>query len=157
MYSKCIQNVFKMFSKILKKSYFNFFIYILIGSFFFSLSFSNYHQFFSQHGDSAFFVDLIHKIGGENSIYSNLVNASALSIEKLTVDPEIYCLFGKEDKLGIDIFKNVHLYLMVFLLSLFNKLGVTALILSSITFALNFSLIILVIFFYLKKKKIQNL
>ena len=146
-----------MFTKIIKKNYFNFFFYILIGSFFLSLSFSNYHQFFSQNGDSAFFVDLIHKIGRENSIYSNIVNSHYSNFEKLTLDPKIYCLFGKEDKLGTDIFKNIHLYLIVFLLSLFNKLGVNALILSSITFALNFSLIILVIFFYLKKKKIQNL
>jgi hypothetical protein len=75
----------------------------------------------------------------------------------LTADPEIYCLFNKEsENLNVSIFEVGHLYLIVFIFSFLNKLGINALILSSIIFALNFSLIILAIYFYLKKKKFKN-
>jgi hypothetical protein len=144
-------------NKITKKKSFEFFIFFLLGSIFFSLIFTNYFGFFYQHGDSAFLVDLIYKIGQENKIYSSIAASHGPMISHLSVNPDKYCLFGNQDVLdNSDIFKNGHLYLIVFLLSFFNKLGVNALILSSITFALNFSLIILSIYFFLKNK-IQKL
>ena len=143
---------------IIKNNFFEFFIFFLVATFFFSFIFSNYYHFFNQNGDSAFFVDLIHNVGLENKIYTSTGSSIGLMLKHLTSDPQTYCLFGEDDALlNNDLLKNGHLYLIIFLFALFVKLGVNALILSSIIFALNFALIILVIFFYLKKKKIQKL
>ena len=142
---------------ITKNNFFEFFLFFLVATFFFSFIFSNYYQFFNQNGDSAFFVEVIHNVGKENKITSSIGSSIGLMIKHLTSDPQTYCLFGEDDTLlNNDLLKNAHLYLIIFLFALFVKLGANPLILSSIIFALNFSLIILVIFFYLKNKKIQK-
>lgn len=143
------------FLKKVKGNLINYSLLLIICIFFFSLVFSNYNHFFFQHGDSAFFVDLISKIGNENTIFSSIYSSHFYMGKYLVSQPDIYCTFNNNSpNHDINIFKAGHLYLIVFLFSFFAKIGVNAILLSSIIFSLNFVLIFYSIYFFLNKKSL---
>lgn len=135
----------------------NYLFYVFCFFLFLSLVYSNFNQFFFQHGDSAFFVDLMYNVGKHNTIFSSIYSSHADMGKYLTSPPEIYCKFNNDNlSLESNIFKIGHLYLIVFLFSLFVKLGANPILLTSIIFSLNFILIFYLVYSYLNKKGLNK-
>ena len=135
----------------------NIFVFAFLFQIFISLSISNYINFYNQHSDSAFFVDLLFNIAIKNSIYSEIYSSSYYVYPLLEKTQEYYCNLSNIsiDTENLNIFKQGHLYLVSFLLSVPIKLGIDSLMFSSIFFSLNYIFILISIFVYLKHSNIQ--
>ena len=125
----------------------------IIFFFFFNLYFGYLQNFYLSNGDSAFFVDLIDELGKTNK-YDSSIHRSHLSIfPYLVAEPQDYCLFKLHDANYVpNMFIHGHPYFIAYLFSLFVKLGLPALKVSSFLFAASYGLILYLIFNFLKNK-----
>ena len=125
----------------------------IIFFFFFNLYFGYLQNFYLSHGDSAFFVDLIDELGKTNK-YDSSIHRSHLSIfPYLVAEPQDYCLFKLHDANYVpNMLIHGHPYFIAYLFSLFVKLGLPALKVSSFLFAASYGLILYLIFNFLKNK-----
>ena len=132
-----------------------FLFFLLITIIFFSINFflSIKNNFYYSFGDSAFFVDLIHKISKTNIFDSSIYRSHIYTLPYLMAEPKDYCTFNLHDKNYIPNMLIVgHLYFISYFLSFFVKLGFSALDVTSAFFTLNYFLIFFSIFYYLKNK-----
>ena len=120
---------------------------------FFSIYFSYKNQFYFHNGDSAFLVDLINNIGATNIFNSSIYNSFYYFAPYLSANSESYCTLNLHDTNFVpNMLKYGHAYLIAFPISLFTKIGIEALSVSAFVFTLNYFLVFLFIFFFLKKK-----
>ena len=121
--------------------------------FFFNLYLYHQINFFYSSGDSAFFVDLIDELGKTNKFDSSIYRAHLSIFPYLIAEHQDYCSFKLHDaKYVPNMLIHGHLYFIAYLISLFVKLGLPALKVSSFLFAASYALILYSIFNFLKNK-----
>ena len=159
MYTKFKNNFFNL------KNFITFLFFFIIILFFVNLFFFNIDNFYTFFGDGAFFVDLIDELGNNNKYDSSIHRSHLYIFPFLLAEVQDYCAMTLENAKYLPSYFKVydpsippnmlahgHLYLLAPIISLFVKIGFSALAVSSFLFSASYVLILYLIFDFLKNK-----
>lgn len=147
------------------KNFITFLFFSIITLFFINLFFFNTDNFYTFSGDGAFFVDLIDELGNNNKYDSSIHRSHLYIFPFLMAEAQDYCAMTLENakylppwfkvydpSVPLNMFIHGHLYLLAPIISLFVKIGFSALAVSSFLFSASYVLILYLIFDFLKNK-----
>ena len=138
---------------------FYYFSYFLIYSVILFLYIKNFYYlkdlFYTHHGDSAFFADLLYRIAIFNDYNASTIFSSAYYFfEYLVKEPEAFCsIESLSNSKKFNMYVSSHLYWIAWILSFPIRLGLDPILLSSfLIVSAYFSLILIIIFIFFKYK-----